>query len=79
MSLRDGTKKMSKSDASDYSRILMTDDNDTIALKIKKAKTDSLSMQNQVMILVRDDRKSNKYIPGLFRDIQKHRYRAIFL
>ena len=44
MSLRDGTKKMSKSDASDYSRILMTDDNDTIALKIKKAKTDSLSM-----------------------------------
>ena len=44
MSLRDGSKKMSKSDTSDYSRILMTDDNDTIALKIKKAKTDSLSM-----------------------------------
>ena len=44
MSLRDGTKKMSKSDTSDYSRILMTDDNDTIALKIKKAKTDSLSI-----------------------------------
>ena len=44
MSLRDGIKKMSKSDTSDYSRILMTDDNDTIALKIKKAKTDSLSM-----------------------------------
>ncbi len=44
MSLRDGTKKMSKSDTSDYSRILMTDDNDTISLKIKKAKTDSLSM-----------------------------------
>ena len=44
MSLRDGTKKMSKSDVSDYSRILMTDNNDTIAQKIKKAKTDSLSM-----------------------------------
>ena len=44
MSLRDGSSKMSKSDTSDYSRILMTDDNDTIALKIKKAKTDSLSM-----------------------------------
>ena len=44
MSLRDGTKKMSKSDISDYSRILMTDDNDTIALKIKKAKTDSSPM-----------------------------------
>ncbi len=41
MSLRDGTKKMSKSDLSDYSRIHLLDDNDTIALKIRKAKTDS--------------------------------------
>jgi tryptophanyl-tRNA synthetase len=40
MSLRDGTKKMSKSDASDYSRINLTDDADTISQKIKKAKTD---------------------------------------
>jgi len=40
MSLRDGTKKMSKSDISEYSRINMTDDADTIALKIRKAKTD---------------------------------------
>jgi tryptophanyl-tRNA synthetase len=40
MSLRDGTKKMSKSDASEYSRINMTDDADTIALKLRKAKTD---------------------------------------
>lgn len=40
MSLRDGTKKMSKSDESDYSRINMTDDADTIAQKVKKAKTD---------------------------------------
>jgi tryptophanyl-tRNA synthetase len=40
MSLRDGTKKMSKSDTSEYSRINMTDDADTIALKIQKAKTD---------------------------------------
>lgn len=40
MSLRDGTKKMSKSDASDYSRINMRDDADTIALKVRKAKTD---------------------------------------
>src|SRR3979490_1591791 len=36
MSLRDGTKKMSKSDASDYSRINLTDDADTIAQKIRK-------------------------------------------
>ena len=41
MSLRDGTKKMSKSDASDLSRINMTDDADTIARKIQKAKTDT--------------------------------------
>ncbi|MFP3942263.1 MAG: tryptophan--tRNA ligase [Alphaproteobacteria bacterium] len=40
MSLRDGTKKMSKSDESDYSRINLTDDADTIALKIRKARTD---------------------------------------
>jgi tryptophanyl-tRNA synthetase len=40
MSLRDGTKKMSKSDVSDLSRINMTDDADTIARKIQKAKTD---------------------------------------
>lgn len=40
MSLRDGSKKMSKSDPSDASRINMTDDADTIAKKIRKAKTD---------------------------------------
>ena len=40
MSLRDGTKKMSKSDASDQSRINLTDDADTIAAKIRRAKTD---------------------------------------
>ncbi len=40
MSLRDGSSKMSKSDPSDYSRITMTDDEDAVALKIRKAKTD---------------------------------------
>jgi tryptophanyl-tRNA synthetase len=40
MSLRDGAKKMSKSDPSDYSRINMTDDAEAVALKIRKAKTD---------------------------------------
>jgi tryptophanyl-tRNA synthetase len=40
MSLRDGTKKMSKSDPSDNSRINLTDDADTIAQKIRRAKTD---------------------------------------
>lgn len=41
MSLRDGNAKMSKSDPSDLSRINMTDDDDTIAKKIKKARTDA--------------------------------------
>jgi tryptophanyl-tRNA synthetase len=40
MSLRDGAKKMSKSDASDQSRINLTDDAETIAMKIRRAKTD---------------------------------------
>ncbi len=40
MSLRDGSAKMSKSDESDYSRINLTDDSDTIAQKIRKARTD---------------------------------------
>lgn len=44
MSLRDGTKKMSKSDPSDYSRINMTDDADAVALKLRKAKTDPLPL-----------------------------------
>ena len=42
MSLKDGSKKMSKSDPSDLSRINLVDDRDTIARKIKKAKTDLL-------------------------------------
>ncbi len=40
MSLRDGSKKMSKSDTSDQSRINLTDDADTIALKVRRARTD---------------------------------------
>jgi len=44
MSLRDGTKKMSKSDESDFSRVNMTDDADSIALKIRRAKTDPLPL-----------------------------------
>ncbi|MGN6551100.1 MAG: tryptophan--tRNA ligase [Pararhizobium sp.] len=48
MSLRDGTKKMSKSDASDLSRINLTDDSDTIARKIRKAKTDPEALPSEV-------------------------------
>ena len=44
MSLRDGLKKMSKSDPSDYSRIMLSDNEDEIIKKIKKAKTDPLPL-----------------------------------
>jgi tryptophanyl-tRNA synthetase len=47
MSLRDGSKKMSKSDPSDASRINMTDDADTIAKKIRKAKTDPEALPSE--------------------------------
>ena len=48
MSLRDGLKKMSKSDPSELSRIVMTDDADKIAKKIRKAKTDPLPLPESV-------------------------------
>ena len=48
MSLRDGTKKMSKSDPSDYSRINLTDDADAIAQKFRKAKTDPEPLPSEV-------------------------------
>ena len=47
MSLKDGTKKMSKSDPSDLSRINLTDDKDQIINKIRKAKTDTIPMPNK--------------------------------
>ena len=48
MSLRDGTKKMSKSDPSDASRINLTDDADTIAQKFRKAKTDAAPLPETI-------------------------------
>src|SRR5262249_36592673 len=48
MSLRDGTKKMSKSDASDLSRINLMDDEETISKKIRKAKTDPEGLPSEV-------------------------------
>ena len=48
MSLRDGLKKMSKSDPSDYSRIMLSDSEDEIIKKIKKAKTDPLPLPENI-------------------------------
>ena len=59
MSLRDGSKKMSKSDESDYSRINMTDDADTIMLKIRKAKTDPQPLPETVEELAKRPEANN--------------------
>jgi tryptophanyl-tRNA synthetase len=59
MSLRDGTKKMSKSDTSDYSRINMTDDADAIALKIRRAKTDPEPLPDTIEALDRRPEADN--------------------
>tara|TARA_Y100001958_G_scaffold151400_1_gene136310 strand:+ start:411 stop:1412 length:1002 start_codon:yes stop_codon:yes gene_type:complete len=51
MSLRDGTRKMSKSESSDLGRINLTDDKDQIIIKIKKAKTDALPLPSTIIDL----------------------------
>ena len=51
MSLRDGKKKMSKSDESDYSRINLSDSSEEIVKKIKKAKTDSMPIPEKIQEL----------------------------
>ena len=52
MSLRDGTKKMSKSEASEMSRINLTDDSDSIRKKIQKAKTDPYEIPSKIEELI---------------------------
>jgi len=64
MSLRDGTKKMSKSDTSDYSRINMNDDADTIALKIRRAKTDPEPLPHALSAL--DERPEADNLVGIY-------------
>ncbi len=59
MSLRDASNKMSKSDVSKYSRILLTDTNDEISNKINKAKSDSLNMPSSVDELKQRDEINN--------------------
>ncbi len=59
MSLRDGMKKMSKSDPSDQSRINLTDDTDTIVMKIRRAKTDPLALPDTVEALAERPEAAN--------------------
>ena len=67
MSLRDGSKKMSKSDPSDASRINMTDDADTIAKKIRKAKTDPDGLPSEVKGL--EDRPEARNLVNIYASL----------
>ena len=67
MSLKDGLKKMSKSEISDLSRINLTDDKDTIANKIKKAKTDALPLPLTIEEL--EKRPEAKNLIGIFSSL----------
>jgi tryptophanyl-tRNA synthetase len=64
MSLRDGLKKMSKSDPSDYSRINLSDDADVIAQKVRKAKTDPEPLPSEVEGLAKRPEAEN--LVGIF-------------
>ncbi len=67
MSLKDGKKKMSKSELSDLSRINLTDEKDEIINKIKKAKTDSLPMPSTLYEL--DKRPEAKNLIGIYSSL----------
>ncbi len=69
MSLRDGSKKMSKSDPSDASRINMTDDADTIAKKIRKAKTDPDALPSEAKGL--DDRPEARNLVNIYAGLSE--------
>jgi tryptophanyl-tRNA synthetase len=64
MSLRDGTKKMSKSDPSEQSRINLNDDKDVIAMKIRRAKTDPDALPSEVAGL--DGRPEARNLVGIY-------------
>ena len=67
MSLKDGSKKMSKSELSDLSRINLTDDKDQIINKIKKAKTDPFPMPKDIKEL--DERLEAKNLLGIYSSL----------
>jgi len=67
MSLKDGTKKMSKSEISDQSRINLSDERDQIVNKIKKAKTDPLPMPSEIKDL--DNRPEARNLLGIYSSL----------
>jgi tryptophanyl-tRNA synthetase len=75
MSLRDGTKKMSKSDPSDQSRINLNDDPDTIALKVRRAKTDPEPLPSEPQGL--EKRPEARNLVGIFAAISGTDHAAV--
>ena len=75
MSLRDGTKKMSKSDPSDQSRINMTDHADMISQKIRKAKTDAEPLPDNIAALA--ERPEARNLLGIFAAVSGERQEAL--
>ena len=75
MSLRDGTKKMSKSDPSDQSRINLNDDADTIALKVRRAKTDPEPLPSEVAGL--EGRPEARNLVGIFAALEGTDHAAV--
>ena len=70
MSLKDGLKKMSKSEVSDLSRINLTDDKDKIINKIKKAKTDTLPLPSTIEEL--EKRPEAKNLIGIYSSLMNN-------
>ena len=76
MSLRDASKKMSKSDTSDFSRISLTDSDDEIEKKIKKAKTDALPIPDSNRSL--DDMPEAKNLLTIFSACEEEDFEKTF-
>ena len=72
MSLKDGLKKMSKSEVSDLSRINLTDDKDQIINKIKKAKTDTLPLPSTIEEL--EKRPEAKNLIGIYSSLMNNTF-----
>ena len=75
MSLRDGSKKMSKSDPSDYSRIMLTDSAENIIQKIKKAKTDAEPLPENKNNL--DGRPEAENLISIFASLQNSSFEKV--
>ena len=75
MSLKDGLKKMSKSDQSDMTRINLMDSNDDIDKKIRKAKTDSLPFPLKIEEIT--DRPEIKNLVGIFSSLSEMSFQSI--